>query len=111
MPRQLRRPIMYLITGGETNSSTAPDSSEFRALLRLIALATDSRDPLIQIREKALAARTLFELASKAAALTRARETRLLVNDRADIARAWGCDGVHLSTRSLEAGVVRRAFG
>jgi thiamine-phosphate pyrophosphorylase len=27
------------------------------------------------------------------------------------VARAAGCDGVHLTTRSLEASVVRRAFG
>jgi len=65
----------------------------------------------VQIREKDLTARTLFELASRAAALTRGSETRVVVNDRADVARASGCDGVHLTARSLEAGVVRRAFG
>lgn len=111
MPRQFRRPITYLITSGETSSSTAPDSAEFGALLRLIEHAADARVALVQIREKALTARTLFELASRAAALTRGSETRVLVNDRADIARASGCDGVHLSTRSLEARTVRRAFG
>ena len=111
MPRQFRRPITYLITSGETTSSTTPDGAEFQALLRLFDLAAEARVSLIQIREKALAAHTLFELASKAAALTRGSETRVVVNDRADIARAAGCDGVHLSTRSLEAGVVRRAFG
>jgi thiamine-phosphate pyrophosphorylase len=111
MPRQFRRPITYLITSGETNSSTAPDSSEFGALLRLIERAAEARVALVQIREKALTARTLFELSSRVARLTRGSETRVLVNDRADIARASGCDGVHLSTRSLEARTVRRAFG
>ena len=43
--------------------------------------------------------------------MTRGTETRLLVNDRADIARAAGADGVHLTARSLEASIVRRAFG
>jgi thiamine-phosphate pyrophosphorylase len=37
--------------------------------------------------------------------------TRVLVNDRADVARAAGCDGVHLTTSSLGAVAVRRAFG
>jgi thiamine-phosphate pyrophosphorylase len=111
MPRELLGPITYLITGGETNSSTAPTSAEFVALLRLIERAAEARVALVQIREKALTARVLFELASRAASLTRGSETRVLVNDRADIARASGCDGVHLSTRSLEASVVRRAFG
>jgi thiamine-phosphate pyrophosphorylase len=111
MPRELRRPITYLITGGETSSSTAPGSPEFGALLRLIERAVEARVSLVQIREKELTARVLFELASRAASLTRGSETRVVVNDRADIARASGCDGVHLSTRSLEANIVRRAFG
>jgi thiamine-phosphate pyrophosphorylase len=111
MPRELRRPITYLITPGETTSSTSHAGSEFGALLRLVGLATEARVSLVQIREKELTARALFELASRASRLTRGSETRLLVNDRADIAREAGCDGVHLTTRSLEARVVRRAFG
>jgi thiamine-phosphate pyrophosphorylase len=35
----------------------------------------------------------------------------VLVNDRADIAAGAGADGVHLTTLSLEAAVVRQAFG
>lgn len=53
----------------------------------------------------------LYELAAQAAVLTGGSETRILVNDRADIARAANCDGVHLATQSIEASVVRRAFG
>ena len=111
MPREPRRPITYLITGGETSSSTSRASAEFAALLRLVERARDARVSLVQIREKELTARTLFELAARAAALTRGSETRVVLNDRADIARASGCDGVHLTTRSLDARVVRRAFG
>ena len=55
--------------------------------------------------------RVLFELAAAAARDARGSATRVLVNDRADVARASGCDGVHLTTRSLEASAVRRAFG
>lgn len=43
--------------------------------------------------------------------MTRHTVTRLVVNDRADIARAAEADGVHLATRSLETSVVRRTFG
>lgn len=35
----------------------------------------------------------------------------MLVNDRSDVAQAAGADGVHLTTDSVEASVVRRAFG
>jgi thiamine-phosphate pyrophosphorylase len=37
--------------------------------------------------------------------------TKLLINDRADIAAGAGADGVHLATSSLPCEVVRRAFG
>lgn len=50
-------------------------------------------------------------MAARAAALTKATHTRLLINDRADIAQSAGCDGVHLTTRSLRTGIVRAAFG
>ena len=111
MPRELTLPITYLVTSGETTSATAPSDSDFRALLSLVERAAAARVSLVQLREKKMSARTLYELAARAARLTRGSATRLLVNDRADIARAAGCDGVHLTARSLDAAVVRRAFG
>jgi thiamine-phosphate pyrophosphorylase len=53
----------------------------------------------------------LYELAANAAGITRGSATRLLVNDRSDVAAAAGADGVHLTTSSLHADVVRGAFG
>ena len=43
--------------------------------------------------------------------LTTGTATRLLVNDRADIAAEAGADGVHLTTRSLDARTIRKTFG
>ncbi|HEX8283543.1 MAG TPA: thiamine phosphate synthase [Pyrinomonadaceae bacterium] len=111
MPRALARPITYLITGGKTDSSTTPGDEEFRRLLALVRSAVEARVTLVQLREKELSGRALYELARAAAGLARGSATRVLVNDRADVARASGCDGVHLTTRSLDAAVVRRAFG
>ncbi|HZT57888.1 MAG TPA: thiamine phosphate synthase [Pyrinomonadaceae bacterium] len=111
MRRDFRRPITYLITGGETSAETNAASEEFDSLLALVRSAVAARVSLVQLREKNLCARTLHELAARAAAIARGSATRVLVNDRADIARAAGCDGAQLSTRSLEASVVRRAFG
>lgn len=111
MPRALTRPITYLITGGETSSASGPESEEFGRLLALVRAAVEARVTLVQLREKELTGRVLFELASAAAHLARGSATRILVNDRADLARAAGCDGVHLTTTSLDAEVVRRAFG
>ena len=111
MSRALARPITCLITGGETSSATTPSSEEFRRLLALVRAAVGARVTLVQLREKDLSGRALFELASAAAQVARGSATRVLVNDRADIARAAGCDGVHLTTSSPEASDVRRAFG
>lgn len=109
MPLNLPAPIIYQITSGEaTNQTLAADAAR---ILSLVAASVAARIPLIQLREKNLNARSLYQLTVRAAELTAGSATRLLVNDRADIARAAGADGVHLSTRSLEASVVRALFG
>ncbi len=105
------QPVIYLITSGATNVQTTPSSKEFADVLEVVTAAVAARVSLIQLREKLLSARVLFELTSQAAEISRNSETRLVVNDRADIARAAGAAGVHLSTRSLGADVIRRAFG
>lgn len=102
MPLKFPRPIVYPITSGKSS----PDQ-----ILRLVRAAVDAEVPLFQIREKSLSARVLFELVARAAELTRGSKTRLLVNDRSDIARAAGADGVHLTTHSLPVEVVRKTCG
>ena len=111
MPLQVQQPIIYLITSGATTIETTPASKEFASVLKLVAAAVAANVSLFQIREKNLKARVLEELTVKASEVTRPSRTRLLVNDRADIARAAGADGVHLTTQSLPTAVVRRTFG
>ncbi|MGH9904096.1 MAG: thiamine phosphate synthase [Pyrinomonadaceae bacterium] len=111
MPLNLKEPITYLITSGETTLQTIQSSEDFSRLLKLVEAATAAKVNLIQLREKNLHVRVLYELTVKAAAITRGSQTLLLVNDRADVATAAGADGVHLTTLSLETPVVRRAFG
>lgn len=58
----------------------------------------------IQIREKDLAARELLELTRRAVAVTRQEanaRTRVIVNDRLDVAIAAGAAGVHLGGDSI----------
>ncbi len=78
--------------------------------LELIQIAAHHNISLIQIREKKLAPRLVFELVREAVKLTQNTDTKLLVNDRADIALAANADGVHLTSRSLSTGAIRRAF-
>ena len=66
---------------------------------------------LFQLREKHLSANLLYELTTRAADITKGSVTKLLVNDRADIAAAAGADGVHLTSLSLAPYIVRRTFG
>lgn len=66
---------------------------------------------LLQLREKKLSTRVLYDLTLQAAEITRGSNTRLLVNDRADVARSAGAAGVHLAAASIEASVIRRTFG
>jgi thiamine-phosphate pyrophosphorylase len=111
MPLKLPLPIIYTITTGATSPQTIPDDPQLTEILRLVRAAVDADVPLVQIREKSLPARVLFDLVARAAEITRGSKTRLLVNDRSDIARAAGADGVHLTTQSLPVEVVRNNCG
>ena len=62
---------------------------------------------LIQIREKDLPARELLTLICKIRDLAAGTKTRVLVNDRLDVALAAGIDGVHLPSNGLPANRVR----
>jgi Thiamine monophosphate synthase len=99
-------PLVYLISDGSINSQNYPAKSA--QLLNLVKSAVAFRIPLIQIREKNIPTRQLYELSTAIVKLTTQTLTRVLVNDRLDIALAAGADGVHLTTMSVAADVVRR---
>src|SRR5829696_1372144 len=109
MPLKLPPPVVYPITSGTTTPQTTPEDPQFSDILRLIQAAVDSEVPLFQIREKSLTARVLSELTTRAVKIVRGSRTRLLVNDRSDIARAASADGVHLTTHSLPVQSIRNS--
>ncbi|HKS10824.1 MAG TPA: thiamine phosphate synthase [Pyrinomonadaceae bacterium] len=111
MPLSSHRPILYAITSGATKSETTPDDDDFLRILHLAEAAVAAQLSLLQIREKRLRARVLYELAVRATKITRGSLTKLLVNDRLDVALAAGADGVHLTSASLPAQVVRKICG
>jgi thiamine-phosphate pyrophosphorylase len=80
---------------------------EPKPLLPRIVDAVAAGIDLIQIREKDLATRELISLVSAAVERARGTNTRIVVNDRLDVALALGAAGVHLGTRSLPAQAVR----
>jgi len=76
-------------------------------LLQNIKLVIESSVDYIQIREKDLTARELFSLAKEVRALALGHETKVLVNDRLDIALAAGLDGIHLRQESIRPDQIR----
>lgn len=98
-------PLTYLITPGALTDQNFSLSSPH--LINMIGTAIAAGVSMVQIREKRLSTRRLFELSREAAAVIRGSGTKLLINDRADIAFAAGADGVHLAADSLPVDVVR----
>jgi thiamine-phosphate pyrophosphorylase len=65
----------------------------------------------LQLRAKTMSGMAFLEAAEAIAALARAAGARLVVNDRADIARLSGADGVHVGQDDLAPAVVRGLVG
>jgi thiamine-phosphate pyrophosphorylase len=84
---------------------TARDPVELAAAL----LAGGAR--LLQLRLKDASTRALLAAAEPIAAFARAAGALFLVNDRPDVARAVGADGVHLGQDDLPVSAARRILG
>lgn len=111
MKLDLSKPILYLITRGATTEATTAHRPEFTQIIEQVSAAVAAGIDLVQLREKRLPARVMFELTRQVVSLTRGSATRVLINDRADIAAAAGADGVHLTAQSIDAATIRRTFG
>jgi thiamine-phosphate pyrophosphorylase len=66
---------------------------------------------LVQLRDKTLSSGARLTLAYAASALPRAAGARLIINDRADIARMCGADGVHVGQHDMPVEAARRVAG
>jgi thiamine-phosphate pyrophosphorylase len=65
----------------------------------------------LQLREKDLPARALYELALRLRAICTRAGAPLIVNDRADVAIAADADGVHLPFDSIGVSMARKLLG
>jgi thiamine-phosphate pyrophosphorylase len=66
---------------------------------------------LIQLRAKTMATGPMLELADALVAAGHADAARVIVNDRADVARMSGADGVHVGQEDLSPTAVRALVG
>ena len=89
--------------------STGADAAE--RLVDLVTAAVRAGFDLIQIREKDLDARALSALVVRCVSAAEGSSTKVLVNDRTDVAVAAGAHGVHLRGDSIAAGAARAVMG
>lgn len=82
-----------------------------RSLVSVVEEALKGGARAVQLREKGLLARELYEMAQEMRGLTARYGAKLFINDRIDIALAVDADGVHLGERSIPADVARKVLG
>jgi thiamine-phosphate pyrophosphorylase len=101
-------PLTYLITKGELT----PLNFEQRKneIVETVAAAVRANISMVQVREKLITSKQLFELSRDCASAVAGTETKLLVNGRPDVASAAGAHGVHLPEDGLPVASVRKAF-
>lgn len=98
----LRLPTLYAIVD-------PLDTGRSPADLAAALLAGGAR--LLQLRLPAATARALLEAAQAIVPLARTHGATFLVNDRPDVARAAGADGVHLGQDDLPVAAARAVLG
>jgi thiamine-phosphate pyrophosphorylase len=105
MEEELRDYRLYVIT--------CRDGASGRGHLDVAAAALEGGARAVQLRDKEMPARELLELALRIKEMIaeRAPGTLLIVNDRVDVARAAGADGVHLGQEDLPYRAAREILG
>jgi thiamine-phosphate pyrophosphorylase len=78
-----------------------------RSSLEVLAAVLDAGVRLVQLREKDMTDRVLYQLALRFRELTAARNAMLIIDDRVDVAVAAGADGVHLGQDDFPVDMAR----
>src|SRR5688500_5304997 len=98
----LRPPILCLVTDRQRTSPPGDDS-----IVRLAGRAAAAGVGLIQVRERDLDDRRLLSVVRGIVAAVSGSGTRVVVNDRTDVAIVAGAHGVHLRADSPSADRIR----
>jgi thiamine-phosphate pyrophosphorylase len=67
--------------------------------------------PVVQVRVKGVADRTVYDLACRVRDMAAATGAKVLVNDRVGVAVATGADGAHVGADDLPVAAARRVLG
>lgn len=106
MRSPFERTATCLITTGEADPRNY--TQKRNEIIQIVRDAVAASVSIVQIREKLLTAKQVFELTRDAVAIASQSSTLILVNERLDIAMAAGADGVHLRSDSIGPSDVRR---
>ena len=93
----------YLVTQG--------DRSAGRSTLKVVEAAIAGGVDIVQLREKNRTARERYDLGREVRDRTAEADVPLIINDRADLARVIGAEGVHLGDDDLPVAVAREQQG
>ncbi len=108
MTGQSRSPLLCLVTPGPALPfAISGVEDRASAVVALVRDAVAAGVDFVQIREPDVPAALLARIVESSVELVRGSATRVIVNDRVDVALACGAHGVHLGTRSLPAPRVR----
>jgi thiamine-phosphate pyrophosphorylase len=101
LPSDPDRAIVWYVTDGRAFAGPDRDLLLIESVRKAVSAGVDG----VQVREKDLPARRLLTLVRQAVKLssTRGARSRVLVNDRLDVALAAGAAGVHLAEESAPA--------
>ena len=97
------KPIVCLITDRKRLFDPGPE-----AVLEQVRGAAARGIQLVQIRERDLDGRALYDLSRQAVEAVKGSATRVIVNDRLDVALAARAHGVQLRSGSFSASRVRK---
>jgi thiamine-phosphate diphosphorylase len=89
------------------SAPTAPPAAIVACVVEQVRYAIEAGIDVVQLRERDLEAAELYRLARDLAQLVRGSRTKVVINDRLDVALAAGADGVHLRADSVRAARVR----
>jgi thiamine-phosphate pyrophosphorylase len=96
-----KRPVLCLVTDRRRLLGAASRDTSCERLIELTREAVDAGIDIIQIRERDLESAALVDLVATIVEIAKGSSTRVVVNDRLDVAVASGAGGVHLRADSI----------
>jgi thiamine-phosphate pyrophosphorylase len=99
--------LICLVTDGRRLARQRPGEDVDDAIVAQVRAAAGAGVDLVQVREPAREGASLLRLVERCVAEAHGSSTRIVVNDRLDVALVAGAAGVHLKGESFPGGRVR----